>query len=108
MRRQYLNLVRCLFRKKKSILAYPAIRPFFLNPVTYFIMRRNSYIGLREVEQNLIMTKACGATNCTMMEVGGAISSMTKVCGATKSTLNCQLSGNLIMSVVLDVRRYIS
>ena len=26
--------------------------------------------------------------NCTMMEVGGAISSMMKVCGATKSTLS--------------------
>ena len=51
-------------------------------------MRRNSYLGLREVEQNLMMTEACGATNCTMMEVGEAISSMTKVCGATKSTLS--------------------
>ena len=37
------------------------------------MMRRNSYLGLREVEQNLMMTEACGATNCTMMEVGGAI-----------------------------------
>ena len=35
-----------------------------------------------------MMTEACGATNCTMMEVGEAISSMTKVCGATKSTLS--------------------
>ena len=35
-----------------------------------------------------MMTEACGATNCTMMEVGGAISSMMKVCGATKSTLS--------------------
>ena len=52
------------------------------------MMRQNSYLWLREVEQNLIMTEACGATNCTMMEVGGAISSMMKVCGATKSTLN--------------------
>ena len=50
------------------------------------MMRRNSYLGLREVEQNLMMTEAC--TNCTMMEVGGAISSMMKVCGATKSTLS--------------------
>ena len=50
------------------------------------MMRRNSYVGLREVEQNLMMTEACGATNCTMTEVGGAISSMMKVCGATKST----------------------
>ena len=55
-----------------------------------------------EVEQNL-----CGATNCTMMEVGEAISSMMKVCGATKSTL-IKVSGNLIISVVIDVRWYIS
>ena len=52
------------------------------------MMRRNSYFGLREVEQNLMMTEACGATNCTMTEVGGAISSMMKVCGATKSTIS--------------------
>ena len=42
-----------------------------------------------------------------MMEVGEVISSMMKVCGATKSTL-IKVSGNLIMSVVIDVRRYIS
>ena len=48
-----------------------------------FMMRRNSYLGLREVEQNLIMTEACGATNHKMMEVGGATSSKMKVCGAT-------------------------
>ena len=42
-----------------------------------------------------------------MMEVGEAISSMMKACGATKSTL-IKVSGNLIMSVVIDVRRYIS
>ena len=47
------------------------------------MMRRNSYLGLREVEQNLIMTEACGATNNKMMKVGGATSSMMKVCGAT-------------------------
>ena len=52
------------------------------------MMRRNSYLGLREVEKNLMMTEACGATNCTMMEVGEAISSMMKVCGATKSALS--------------------
>ena len=52
------------------------------------MMRRNSYLGLREVEQNLKMAEACDATSCTMMEVGGAISSMMKVCGATKSTLS--------------------
>ena len=53
-----------------------------------------------------MMTEACGATNCTMMEVGEAISCMMKV-GATKSTLS-KVSGNLIMTVVIDVRRYIS
>ena len=52
------------------------------------MMRQNSYLGLREVEQNLMMTEACGATNCTMMEVGEAISSMMKACGATKRTLS--------------------
>ena len=51
-----------------------------------------------------MMTEACGATNCTMMEVGEAISCMMKVC---KSTLS-KVSGNLIMTVVIDVRRYIS
>ena len=56
--------------------------------MAYFMMRQNSYLGLREVEQNLMMTEACGATNCTMMEVGGAITSMMKGCGATKSTLS--------------------
>ena len=56
-----------------------------------------------------MMTEACGATNCTMMEVGEAISSMMKVCGATKATSTLsKVSGNLIMSVVIDVRRYIS
>ena len=53
-----------------------------------------------------MMTEACGATNCTMMEVGKAISHMMKVCGATKSTLS-KVSGNLIMTVVINVRRYI-
>ena len=52
------------------------------------MMRGNSYLGLNEVNQNLMMTEACGATNCTMLEVGEAISSMMKVCGATKSTLS--------------------
>ena len=32
-----------------------------------------------------MMTEACGANNCTMMEVGKAISRMMKVCGATTS-----------------------
>ena len=71
------------------------------------MMRQNSYLGLREVEQNLMITEACGATNCTMMEVGEAISHMRKVCGATTCTLS-KVTGNLIMSVVIDVRRYIS
>ena len=54
-----------------------------------------------------MMTEACGSTNCIMMEVGEAISCMMKVCGATKSTLS-KVSGNLIMTVVIYVRRYIS
>ena len=56
--------------------------------MAYFMLRRNSYLGLREVEQNLMMTEACGATNYTIMEVGGATSSTMKVCGANKSTLS--------------------
>ena len=52
------------------------------------MMRQNSYFGLREVEQNLMVTEACGSTKCTMIEVGGAISSMMRVCGVTKSTLS--------------------
>ena len=32
-----------------------------------------------------MMTEACGATACTMMEVGGATSGMIKVHGSTKS-----------------------
>ena len=34
-----------------------------------------------------MMTEACGATNCTIMKVGGATISMMKVNGATKSNL---------------------
>ena len=60
--------------------------------MTYFMMRQNSYLGLREVEQNLMMTEACGATNCTMMEVSRATSSMMKVRGATKSNLRNYIS----------------
>ena len=41
------------------------------------MMRRK--IPNKEVEQNLMMTEACDATNCTMMEVGEAISIMMKV-----------------------------
>ena len=54
-----------------------------------------------------MMAEACGTTNCRMMEVGEAISSIMKVCGATKITLSI-VSGNLVMSVVIDVRQYIS
>ena len=57
------------------------------------MMRRNSYLGLREVEQNLMMTEACGATNCTIMEMGGDTTTMMKVCGAIKRTLS-KVSGN--------------
>ena len=39
---------------------------------------------LREAELNVMMTKACGATNCTVMEVGGVTSGMM-VRGATKN-----------------------
>ena len=52
------------------------------------MMRQHSYLGLREMEQNLMMAEACGAINCTMMEVGGATNSMMKVCGATKTTVS--------------------
>ena len=45
----------------------------------------NSYIRLREAELNLMMIEACGATNCTMMDVGRASSCMMNVRGATKS-----------------------
>ena len=34
-----------------------------------------------------MMTDTCGATNCTMMEVGRAISSMMKVCGTTTKSI---------------------
>ena len=68
------------------------------------MMRRNSYLGLREVEQNLMMTEACGATNCTMMEVGGAISSMMKVCGATKSTLRFRYTLSIYCIVTIKIR----
>ena len=54
-----------------------------------------------------MMTEAYGATNRTMMEVGEAICCMMKVCGVTKST-SSKVSGNLIMTVVIDVRWYIS
>ena len=75
------------------------------------MMSRNSYFGLREVEQNLMMTEVCGATNCTMMEMGGAITSMMKVCGATTSTLSKSVRklnyvcGNRCEMVYFMVRR---
>ena len=56
------------------------------------MMRRK--IPNKEVKQNLMMTEACGATNCTMMEVGEAIGIMMKVCRATKSVLS-KVPGNL-------------
>ena len=34
-------------------------------------------IPTSEVEQNLMMTEVCGATNCTMKEVGEAIKKTT-------------------------------
>ena len=53
-----------------------------------------------------MMTEACGATNCTMMEVGEAISSMMKVCGATKSTLSVRkFSGNKCETVYFMMRQ---
>ena len=51
--------------------------------MAYFMMRQNSYIVLKEAELNVMMTKACGATNCTVIEVGGVTSGMM-VRGATK------------------------
>ena len=56
------------------------------------MMRRK--IPNKEVEQNLMITEAGGATDCTMKEVGEAISIMMKVCGATKSILS-KVPGNL-------------
>ena len=48
------------------------------------MMRRNSYLGLREVDQNLMMTEAYGAINCPMYNDGG-LCSMMKVSGANTS-----------------------
>ena len=44
---------------------------------------------------------------CYQLNNDGGGRSLMKVRGATKSTLS-KVSGNLIMSVVIDVRRYIS
>ena len=62
------------------------------------------------------MTEVCGGTSHVMTEVGGAtshkmtevggVSRMMKVRGATKSTLTIA-SGNLIISVLTDMRWYI-
>ena len=49
---------------------------------------------MREADLNLMMTEACGATNCTMMEVGRATSTMMKVRGATKSNSRNYIYGN--------------
>ena len=38
-----------------------------------------------------MMTEACGTTNCTIMEVGEAISSMMKVCSATSRLMKDEL-----------------
>ena len=65
------------------------------------MMRRK--IPNKEVEQNLMMTEACGATNCTMMKVGEAISIMMKVCGATKSI--SKVPGNLCETVYFMMRQ---
>ena len=43
------------------------------------MMRQKFLHRLREVELNLMMTEVCGATNCIMMEVGGATSSMMEL-----------------------------
>ena len=51
-----------------------------------------------------MMTEACGATNCTMMEVGEAISGMMKVCRATKSTLSVRY-GNRCETVYFMMRQ---
>ena len=50
------------------------------------------------------MTEACGTTNCTMMEVGGATNSMMKVCRATKSK-NLYFYGNRYETVYLMMRQ---
>ena len=58
-------------------------------------------------------TEVCGATNSTMMEVGGATSSMTKVRGYTKIILkvirgiigNFYLCGNRYDTVYFMMRR---
>ena len=53
-----------------------------------------------------VMMKVYDATRRMMTEVGGGASRTMKVCGATESIVI--VSGNLIMSVVIDMRRYIS
>ena len=50
-----------------------------------------------------MMTEACGATNCTMMEVGEAISSMMKVCGATKSLTGWLYLCRLLLNQLLCI-----
>ena len=53
-----------------------------------------------------MMTEACGATNCTMMEMGGATSSMMKMRGATKSTSRNYIR-LIFIFMVIDKRLYI-
>ena len=54
-----------------------------------------------------MMTEACVATNCTMMEVGRATSSMMKVRGATKSNSRNYIK-LIFIFMVIDKRLYIS
>ena len=52
-----------------------------------------------------MMTEDCGATNCTMIELGGATSSIMKVRGATKSiSTNYKV---IFIFLVIDKRLYI-
>ena len=56
-----------------------------------------------------MMAEVCGATNCIMMEVGGATSIMMKMRGATKSNLrnykgNFHLCGNRYETVYFMMR----
>ena len=54
-----------------------------------------------------MMTEACGATNGTMMEVGGATGNMMKGHGAIKSNLRNYIR-LIFFFMVIDKRLYIS
>ena len=54
-----------------------------------------------------MMTEVYGTTSRMITEVGGGASRVMKVCGANESTLLI-VSGNLIVSLVIDMRQYIS